>query len=278
MSKTIIFPNNDEVCALGQGTWYMGDNPLMKAEEIKALQRGIELGMSVIDTAEMYGDGRSERLVAEAIEGRRDNVFLVSKVLPSNASYRGTKEACVKSLRRLKTDYLDLYLLHWRGRYPLEDTITAMLELQQQGKIRQWGVSNFDVDDMEELYGITKGNTCATNEVLYNLSRRGIEYDLIPWCEENRIPLIAYSPIERGELMRNKTIKDIAQRNGLTAAQIALAWVLQHPSILAIPKARSISHIEENFKSLSIKLDTNGLNLLDKAFPQPIRKVALEMI
>lgn len=278
MDKKIVFPNNEEVCSLGQGTWYMGDKPAKRTEEIKALRRGIELGLTVIDTAEMYGDGRSESLVGEAIESLREEVFLISKVLPSNASYQGTKKACEKSLKRLETDYIDLYLLHWRGSYPLEETVRAMTELQKEGKIGQWGVSNFDVDDMEELYGVENGNTCAANEVLYNLSRRGTEFDLIPWCNRNNIPVIAYSPIEQGRILNDETLREIAEKHDATTAQIALAWVLNNPSVLAIPKAGSIEHVEENAKSLSIKLDKEDLAMLDRAFPTPDIKIPLEML
>lgn len=278
MDKKIVFPNNEEVSSLGQGTWYMGDKPAKRTEEIKALRRGIELGLTVIDTAEMYGDGRSESLVGEAIENLREEVFLISKVLPSNASYQGTKKACEKSLKRLETDYIDLYLLHWRGSYPLEETVRAMTELQKEGKIGQWGVSNFDVDDMEELYEVENGNTCAANEVLYNLSRRGTEFDLIPWCNRNNIPVIAYSPIEQGRILNDETLREIAEKHDVTTAQIALAWVLNNPSVLAIPKAGSIEHVEENAKSLSIKLDKEDLAMLDRAFPTPDIKIPLEML
>lgn len=278
MNHKVLFPNQTEVCALGLGTWNMGDDLAKKAEEIKALQQGIELGMSALDTAEMYGDGRSETLVGEAIADRREQVFLISKVLPSHASYQGTKQACEQSLKRLKTDHLDLYLLHWRGRFPLHETVKAMIELQREGKINQWGVSNFDVDDMEELYDLAGGSGCAANEVLYNLSRRGIEYDLLPWCQKEKLPVIAYSPIEQGRILKNKTISDIANKYHATPAQIALAWVLHTPDVLAIPKAGSIGHVEENFHSLSIHLDTDDFHLLDAAFPKPSRKIALEMI
>jgi len=278
MDKTITFPNNEKVCSLGQGTWYMGDRPDKRNEEIRALQKGIELGMSVIDTAEMYGDGRAEELVGEAIIGRRYKVFIISKVLPSNASYQGTKRACEQSLKRLNTDNLDLYLLHWRGRYSLEDTVKAMVELQKEGKIKQWGVSNLDVDDMEELFRVSNGNSCTANEVLYNLSRRGVEYDLIPWCRKKGIPVIAYSPIEQGRILSNKTIIDISYKHKATPAQIALTWVLNNPSVLAIPKAGTLEHVEENFKSLSIKLDEDDFRLLDQAFPPPTRKMELEML
>lgn len=278
MDNKIVFPNEVEVLPLGQGTWYMGEDTRKRTKEVNALQRGIDLGMTAIDTAELYGGGLSEELVGEAIASRRDKVFLISKVLPSNASQQGTKRACERSLKRLRTDYIDLYLLHWRGRYPLEDTVKAMLELQQEGKIRQWGVSNFDVDDMEEIYNISGGDTCATNEVLYNLSRRGIEYDLLPWCEDHQMPVIAYSPIEQGRILNEKLIIEIADKHKATAAQIALAWVLSHPSVMAIPKAGSIEHVEDNFKSLSIWLDEEDFDRLNQIFPHPEEKVSLAMI
>lgn len=276
MKRTIIFPDKTEVCSLGLGTWYMGDDPDKKEEEIRTLQEGIDLGMTVIDTAEMYGDGRSERLVGEAIKGRRDKVFLISKVLPSNADYEGTIAACERSLKRLHTDYLDLYLLHWRGRYPLQRTVEAMEELQQAGKIHQWGVSNFDMDDMSELEEIS--NACATDEILYNLCRRGTEYDLQPWCRKRNIPLIAYSPIEQGRLLDDATLKQIAQKHECTPVQIALSWVLSHPNVLAIPKAGSLKHVKENHGSLDISLDTEDFRLLDKAYPAPEEKTPLEML
>lgn len=276
MEKTIIFPDKTEVCALGQGTWYMGDNPRRRDEEIKTLQKGIDLGMTVIDTAEMYGNGRSERLVGEAIEGRRDKVFLISKVLPSNADYEGTIAACERSLKRLRTDYIDLYLLHWRGRYPLQHTIEAMEELQDEGKIRRWGVSNFDTDDMEEIESLSEG--CAANEILYNLYRRGTEFDLIPWCRRHKMPVIAYSPIEQGRLLDDPTLRKIAIKHEATPAQIALAWVISHPGILAIPKAGTLSHVIENYGSLSIRLDEEDYRLLDEAYPAPDEKVPLEML
>lgn len=276
MEQTILFPGKTEVCALGQGTWNMGDDPDKKEDEIRALQTGIELGMQAIDTAEMYGDGRSERLVGEAIRGRRDNVFLISKVLPSHADYEGTIAACERSLKRLHTDCIDLYLLHWRGRYPLRYTVEAMEELQQAGKIRQWGVSNFDVDDMEELAHIAEG--CAANEVLYNLSRRGTEYDLLPWCKAHGVPVIAYSPIEQGRILDDPTLKQIAAKHGTTTAQTALAWVLSHPNILAIPKAGTAAHTRENHGALAITLDEEDLRLLDRTWPAPNSKIPLEMI
>ena len=256
----------------------MGDSLLNKQEEIKALRKGIELGMTVIDTAEMYGAGRSEKLVAEAIEGVRDNVFLISKVLPSNASYDGTRRACENSLKRLKTNYIDLYLLHWEGPFPFEETVEAMLSLQQEGKILQWGVSNMDVLEMENFYAIPEGNTCAADEVLYNLTRRGIEYDLMPWCNNRHIPVIAYSPIEQGRLLKHPVLQEIASVHFVTPAQIALAWVLRQPGVIAIPKASTEKHVLENYKSLSIHLTQSDLSRLDEAFPAPSQKIPLQML
>ncbi|MFL1684569.1 MULTISPECIES: aldo/keto reductase [Bacteroidales] len=278
MKNVVIFPNGKVVPALGQGTWNMGDSLLNKQEEIKALRTGIELGMTVIDTAEMYGSGRSEKLVAEAIEGIRDNVFLISKVLPSNANCQGTRRACENSLKRLKTDYIDLYLLHWEGPFPFEETVEAMLSLQQEGKILQWGVSNMDVLEMENFYAIPEGNTCAADEVLYNLTRRGIEYDLMPWCNNRHIPVIAYSPVEQGRLLKHPVLQEIALLHSATPAQIALAWVLRRPGVIAIPKASTKKHVLENYKSLSIHLTQSDLSRLDEAFPVPSQKIPLQML
>lgn len=278
MDHVLTFRDNQQVLALGQGTWNMGDSGSTRIEELKTLRTGIDLGLNVIDTAEMYGDGRSELLVGEAIEGRRDKVFIISKVLPSNASRHGTKEACEKSLRRLKTDYLDLYLLHWQGRHPFEETVEAMLALREEGKIKQWGVSNMDVEEMEKFYAIPGGMTCAADEVLYNLTRRGIEYDLIPWCEKNNVPIIAYSPVEQGRLLEHELLIKIAEKHHATSTQIALAWVIRNPGVVAIPKASTVKHVQENFKSLFIRLTDEDLEQLDKIFPAPDRKMPLEML
>ncbi len=275
---TYTFQNNRSILTLGQGTWNMGDSGTHRKAELKALRTGIDLGMTIIDTAEMYGNGRSERLVGEAIQGQRDKVFLISKVLPSNASRQGTLKACENSLKRLQTNYLDMYLLHWQGRYPFEETVEAMLQLQQEGKIRDWGVSNMDVAEMEEFYSIPGGNTYAANEVVYNLTRRGIEYDLIPWCRKNNIPVIAYSPVEQGRLLNHKLLSEIARRHNATPTQIALAWVIRNPGVIAIPKAASAKHVEENFKSLSIELTEEDLQQIDKVFPAPTRKMPLDML
>jgi diketogulonate reductase-like aldo/keto reductase len=234
--------------------------------------------MTLIDTAEMYGDGRSEELVGETIEGRRDAVFLVSKVLPSNASKRGTIRACERSLRRLGTDRIDLYLLHWRGRHGLHEAVAGFEELRAAGKIRHWGVSNLDADEMDELSGIPGGAACATNQVLYNLARRGVEYDLLPSARSRSMPIMAYSPILQGELATDATLAALATRHHVTAAQIALAWLARQPGVISIPKASSIMHVEANRAALEIQLGPEDLAELDRAFPPPTRKQPLEMI
>lgn len=266
------------VSALGMGTWMIGDDRTRRAEEIATLQRGIELGMNLIDTAEMYGDGASERLVGEAIRGRRDQVFLVSKVYPHNASRRGVVAACERSLKRLGVDCLDLYLLHWRGSVPLQETIEGFETLQAQGKIRHWGVSNLDTADMDELVGLAGGNRVAANQVLYNLSRRGIEWDLLPWCEARQIPLMAYSPIEQARLLRQPGLRNLAAKHGVTTAQLALAWLLRQDGVIAIPKASSRQHLEENFAALNLSLDAAVLAELDHLFPPPRHATPLEML
>ena len=226
MEHSVIFPDHRKVCALGQGTWKMGKSALREAEEVEALRAGIELGMSVVDTAEMYGN---EELVGTAIRGLRDRVFLVTKVLPGNASRTGTKAACERSLNKLRTDYVDLFLLHWSGPHPIEDTVASMIELQQEGKIKAWGVSNMDVPEMERFYAVPGGVSCAANQILYNLAHRGVEYDLLPWCRERHIPVMAYSPADEGRLSRNPVLMEIAQKHEATPVQIALAWILRRP-------------------------------------------------
>lgn len=270
--KTISIADRT-VCQLGQGTWNMGDDPSAKSEEIKTLRTGIDLGMRLIDTAEMYGNGRSELLVGEAIEKIREDVFLVSKVLPSNASSEGVVKACENSLKRLKTDYLDLYLLHWEGRYPLEETIVAFEKLKKSGKIKHWGVSNFDTDLMESLFDNQNGNLCATDQVLYNLSRRGPEFDLLPWCKKHHLPVMAYSPVEQSRLLSNEILARIAEKHNATASQIALAWILQNQHIIPIPKASTVEHVKDNFRSLEVQLTEEDNQMLDRVFPAPKRKV-----
>lgn len=277
MRKTKL-PSGLAVPVLGQGTWYMGDEAHRRNDEIASLRQGLDLGMTLIDTAEMYGDGASEKLVGAAIAGRRDEVFLVSKVLPSNASRSGTIAACERSLRRLGTDCIDLYLLHWRGRTPFAETIAAFEALQDAGKIRYWGVSNMDVDDMREIARAPGGDAMATNQVLYNLTRRGIEYDLLPQAQERGLPLMAYSPIEQGRLTEFPEVQDIAERHSVTPAQVALAWVLRQEGVIAIPKASTPAHVRENRAALDLQLTAEDLDELDAMFPPPDGPESLEMI
>ncbi len=268
----------ETVRALGQGTWQMAEVASRRDTEIEALRLGLELGLNLIDTAEMYGDGAAEELVAEAIKGHRDEVFLVSKVYPHNASRLGVAQACQRSLKRLRTDRLDLYLLHWRGSVPLDETVAGFEELQQAGKIRHWDVSNFDTSDMHELLRVTDGTNCATNQVLYNVTRRGPEFDLLPWMADRRMPLMAYSPIEQGRLPKLGTLQTIASKHGASPFQVALAWLLSKPGLIAIPKAGRPEHVREKHRALVINLDAEDLQQIDAAFPPPTRKRPLEMI
>jgi diketogulonate reductase-like aldo/keto reductase len=276
----ITLPGGETVPALGQGTWMMAERRSRRAEEIAALHAAVDAGMTVIDTAEMYADGAAEELVGEALNGRRREIFLVSKVLPQNASRRGTVAACEASLRRLQTDRLDLYLLHWRGRIPLAETLEAFDTLKRDGKIRHWGVSNFDVDDMEELVALKalSGSSVATNQVLYNLTRRGVEHDLLPWCRARGISVMAYSPLEQGRLLTNKTLNALADRLNATSAQIALAWILRQPGVLAIPKAGHPDRVRENRRAVDVHLAADDLAALDRTFRPPTRKTPLEML
>ena len=276
--RTTILPSGEAVPVLGQGTWGMGEKPGERQAEIAALQAGLDLGMTLIDTAEMYGDGASEEVVGEAISGRRDGCFLVTKVYPHNASRQGAVEACEHSLRRLGTDRIDLYLLHWPGEFALAETVAAFEELQRGGKIRHWGVSNFDVDEMDELLAAPGGASVATNQVLYNLTRRGIEYDLLPWCAKRAIPVMAYSPLEQRRVLSDATLGRIAARHSATPAQIALAWVLRQDRVIAIPKAASAAHVRQNHASLEVRLEADDIAALDAAFRPPVRKVPLQML
>jgi diketogulonate reductase-like aldo/keto reductase len=277
--RTVALPSGERIPALGLGTWRMGEDPARRKAELAALRRGVELGLTLIDTAEMYGDGAAEELVGEAIAGRRDDVFVVSKVLPSNASRARTIAACDRSLRRLRTDRIDLYLLHWRGSIGLEETLGAFRELAGAGKIRHWGVSNLDVADMEELLGVApEGRQVQTDQVLYNLGRRGIELDLLPWCRAHRVPLMAYSPIEQGRLLRNRTLRRISDGLGATPAQVALAWLLRVDGVCTIPKAGTAGHVEENRAALDLRLSDADVAALDRAFPRPAGKIPLEML
>ena len=268
----------EAVPVLGLGTWGMGEGRSRDREMVTALRLGLDLGMTLIDTAEMYGEGGAEEVIGKAIAGRRDNVFLVSKVYPHNATRRGTVAACERSLKRLGTDRLDLYLLHWRGEVPLAETLEAFAALRQSGKIRHWGVSNFGMTDMGELWSLPGGTACATNQVLYNLSRRGIEWDLLPWCRERRMPVMAYSPIEQGRLPRQRALGKIAARRGVTPAQLALAWLLARTAVIAIPLAGDIGHVRENRAALDLAVAPEDLAELDRAFPPPDRAKPLEML
>jgi diketogulonate reductase-like aldo/keto reductase len=276
--RTIALPSGENIPVLGQGTWHFAEDSRRRPDEIAALREGIDLGMTLIDTAEMYADGAAEELVGEAIAGRREQVFLVGKVLPGNASHWKTIAACERSLKRLGTDRIDLYLLHWRGGTPLKETVGAFEALQKVGKIRHWGVSNFDVEDLEELQALDHGKELATNQVVYNLTRRGIEWDLLPWCHDREIPVMAYSPIEQGDLSKDATLKKVAERHDATPAQIALAWVLRLDGIIAIPKSGKPSHVRENFATLDLHLTAPDLEDLDRSFPPPSSRKPLEMI
>lgn len=272
----VRLPNGITMPTLGQGTWFMGESSSARKEEIAALQHGIDLGMTLIDTAEMYASGGAEKVTGEAIAGRRDKIFLVSKVLPGNASRKGTVAALERSLQRLKTDYLDLYLLHWRGGYPLSETFEAMEQLVDAGKIRAYGVSNFDLDDMEEAAQYDNGNICV-NQVLYNLASRGIEWDLLPWQKKRNIPVMAYSPLYQTRLLKSSGLKRVAERLSITPAQLALAWLL-HQGTVPIPKSSSLRRVEENRKAWDITLDQNVLDELDAIFPPPDHKMPLDVL
>ena len=248
--KIVTLPSGEKLPALGQGTWHMGDKRETRAEEISTLQLGLDLGLKLIDTAEMYGEGKAEELIGEAIAGRRDQAFLVSKVYPHNATRKGTIAACERSLKRMRSDRIDLYLLHWRGNIPFSETIEGFMALQKAGKIRHYGVSNMDLDDMRELFSLPGGEAVATNQLLYNLTRRGIEWDLLPWLREKRIPVMAYSPIEQSRLLRNPKLADFTKRHGMTPAQAALAWLMAKDDIIAIPKTGRRERVKENLGAL----------------------------
>ena len=273
----IRFPDGTQVPALGQGTWMMAEQPARRADELAALRAGIELGLTLIDTAEMYADGESERLVGEAIRGLREQVFLVSKAYPQNASRQLLPQACEASLKRLGTDRLDLYLLHWRGRVPLVETVEVMENLVAAGKIRRWGVSNLDTTDLQELVA-AGGAACATDQVLYNLTRRGPEYELLPWLAGRGIPVMAYSPVEQGRLLGNLQLREVAGGLGAAPAQVALAWVLRHGHVMAIPRAGRVAHVQENRAAAELHLSASELAALDAAFPRPSKRQPLEML
>ncbi len=274
--RTVANRDGYAMPVLGQGTWMMGEHRRTRAAEVAALKLGIDLGMTLIDTAEMYGDGGAEEVVARAIAGRRDEVFLVSKVLPSNASYAGTLRAAERSLRRLATDRIDLYLLHWPGRHPLEQTYQAFHELQQQGKILHYGVSNFDADEMQRSEALPGGERVGVNQVLYNLRRRGIERRLLPWSQQNAVAIMAYSPLDRAQLLRSERLRRIADARGCSPYQIALAWTLREPGVITIPKAVDPEHVRENAAVANIALTAEELAELDRDFPRPAHDLPLE--
>jgi diketogulonate reductase-like aldo/keto reductase len=274
--RAVDLPSGETIPALGMGTWHLAQGRHRPEVEIEALRTGLDLGMTLVDTAELYGDGSSERLVGQAMAGRRDDVFLVSKVLPHHATFDGTIAACRASLRRLGTDRLDLYLLHWRGAVPLEETVRAFEQLERDGLARHWGVSNFDITDMIELIELGGGGAFECDEVLYNLAHRGIEWNLLPWARQAGLPIVAYSPIEQGRLVRDPVLRGIAVRHKATAAQVALAWVISHPGVCAIPEAGTPKHVRENFGALEVVLHQDDVVELDAAFPPPTRPVPLE--
>jgi aldehyde reductase len=276
--ETIRMPSGESVPVLGQGTWTMGEDPALRRQEIASLRAGLDLGLRLIDTAEMYGEGRTETLVGEAISGRRDEVFLVSKVYPHNASRKAMRQSCANSLKRLKTDRIDLYLLHWRGEVPLAETLRTFAGLQRDGLIRHWGVSNLDTADMEELWDLSGAREVQTNQLLYNLTRRGIEWDLLPWLRERGIPVMAYSPIEQGLLARHRALANFGKQRGMTAAQVALAWLLAQDGVIAIPKTSSAPHLEQNMQALAHPLDAAALAELDRLFRPPRKAAPLEML
>jgi diketogulonate reductase-like aldo/keto reductase len=271
-------PSGETIPVLGQGTWHLGQGRHEREEEIAAVRAGIDLGMTLIDTAEMYGNGASEELIGEAIAGRRDEVFVISKVLPGHATRRGTIVACEASLRRLESDHLDLYLLHWRGAIPLQETVAGFEDLRGAGLIHHWGVSNFDLPDLHELLQVRGGRAVEADEVLYNLTRRGIEWDLLPWCVQSGVPLIAYSPIEQGRLVGHPVLRFIGAKHKATSAQVALAWVLRNPGVCAIPEAGTPEHVRQNRGALDVHLDQEDLVKLDGAFPPPSMPQPLEML
>lgn len=270
-------PDGTPIPALGQGTWRMGERAGARAQEVAALRLGLDLGMSLIDTAEMYAEGGAEEVVGEAIAGRREEVFLVSKVYPHNASRRGAVAACERSLKRLRVETIDLYLLHWRGSVPLAETVEAFEALRRAGKIRHWGVSNCDVDDLEELGPAL--SDCAADQVLYSLEHRGIEFDLLPFCARRSMPVMAYSPVgQGGRLLRQRALAEVAARHGASPAQVAIAWTLRHTHVVSIPKAADPGHVRQNAAARGIVLAAADLATLDAAFPPPARKRPLAML
>ena len=275
--RTVALKTGEKVPVLGLGTWRMGERASERAAEVKAVKLGLELGIRLVDTAEMYGEGKAEEIVGEAMGRLRDEIYLVSKVYPHNASRKGAIAACERSLKRLETDRLDLYLLHWRGSHPLAETVEAFEALKKDGKIRNWGVSNLDAGDMDELAGVPGGKHCASNQVLYHLGSRGIEWQLLKKCQAAKIMVMAYSPLGQGPLLRKPALGKVAQKHGCDPAAVALAWVVRQPGVVTIPKATNPEHVRANIKALDVTLDAEDLAALDTAFPPPKRAAALDM-
>ena len=278
MGKVVTLPSGTNIPSMGLGTWHMGERIGDPKTERNALQHGLDLGANLIDTAEMYARGGAERVVGDAVKGRRDDVFIVSKVLPHNASFNGTIRACENSLQRMEIENIDIYLLHWPGSHPLEGTIAAFEKLRRDGKIRHWGVSNFDMNDMQELYKLPAGKNCQINQVLYNLSRRGIEWDLLPWCQSMRLPIMAYSPLEQGRLLKDQRLEDISKEAGMSVAELSIAWTMRSQDVVSIPKASSLKHVEQNINAWNVSLPNSILSALDKAFEPPMSKKGLDVL
>ena len=278
MGKVVTLPSGTNIPSMGLGTWHMGERIGDPKTERNALRHGLDLGANLIDTAEMYARGGAERVVGDAVKGRRDDVFIVSKVLPHNASFNGTIRACENSLQRMEIENIDIYLLHWPGSHPLEGTIAAFEKLRRDGKIRHWGVSNFDMNDMQELYKLPAGKNCQINQVLYNLSRRGIEWDLLPWCQSMRLPIMAYSPLEQGSLLKDQRLEDISKEAGMSVAELSIAWTMRSQDVVSIPKASSLKHVEQNINAWNVSLPNSILSALDKAFEPPMSKKGLDVL
>ncbi len=278
MGKVVTLPSGTNIPSMGLGTWHMGERIGDPKTERNALLHGLDLGANLIDTAEMYARGGAERVVGDAVKGRRDDVFIVSKVLPHNASFNGTIRACENSLQRMEIENIDIYLLHWPGSHPLEGTIAAFEKLRRDGKIRHWGVSNFDMNDMQELYKLPAGKNCQINQVLYNLSRRGIEWDLLPWCQSMRLPIMAYSPLEQGRLLKDQRLEDISKEAGMSVAELSIAWTMRSQDVVSIPKASSLKHVEQNINAWNVSLPNSILSALDKAFEPPMSKKGLDVL
>ncbi|MCM0018487.1 MAG: aldo/keto reductase [Tagaea sp.] len=277
LDRTTKLPDGEAVAQFGLGTWRMGESKAKAAAELAALRAGLDKGVRLIDTAEMYGEGGAEEILGQALAGRRDEVFVVSKVYPHNASRRGVAEACARSLKRLKTDRIDLYLLHWRGNHPLAETVAGFEALKKAGQIRHWGVSNFDTPDMDDLIA-AGGDACAANQVLYNLGRRSLETGLLDWCRKRRVPIMAYSPLEQGRLPKSPALAKIAAAKGASPAQIMLAWAARFPDVMVIPKATNPAHLAENIAAMDVVLSDADIAALDAAHPAPKRATALDML